>query len=61
MTLVTIIITLALVGFLSWLVITFIPMPAIFRSLIVGLLCLFMVLWLLQSFGVPTGFSVKLK
>ncbi len=56
MSLLTLIIVLAVAGFLSWLVLQ-IPMPAPFRNIIIGVVCLFLVLWVLQQFGVNTGFG----
>ena len=48
------IVVLAVAGFLCWLVLQ-IPMPAPFRNIIIGVMCLFLVLWLLQQLGVNTG------
>ena len=54
MSLVAMIVVLAVAGFLCWLVLQ-IPMPAPFRNIIIGVMCLFLVLWLLQQLGVNTG------
>lgn len=54
MPIVPIILTLALVGFLCWLVLQ-IPMPEIFRKVIIGVMILLVILWLLSMFGVNTG------
>lgn len=51
MSLISLILVLVLVGFICWLI-TLIPMPAPFPKVITGIIILFLVLWLLQSFGV---------
>lgn len=45
-------VVIAVVGFLLWLVTTFVPMPAPFKQILVGVACLLLVLYLLQGFGV---------
>lgn len=50
MSLLTLIITLAVIGFVVWLVLQ-IPMPEVIRSIIVGVVAFFVILYLLQSFG----------
>ncbi len=52
MPLISLILTLAVVGFLLWLIITYIPMPAPFKNVIVVIVVIVLVLWLLQVFGV---------
>lgn len=51
---ITLILTIAVFGFIAWLVLQ-IPMPAIFRSVLLGVMCLLLVVWVLQVLGVPTG------
>ena len=53
MSLISLIIALALVGFVLWLVLTYIPMPEPFKKVMLVVVILVMVLWLLQVFGVP--------
>lgn len=50
MSLISLIITVAILGFLCWLVLQ-IPLPQPFRNIIIGIIILFMVLWVLQQFG----------
>ena len=45
------IVTIALCGFVVWLVLQ-IPMPPVFRSVIIGLVSVYIVLWFLQAVGV---------
>ena len=54
MSLLTLVILLALVGFVCWLIMQ-IPMPAPFQRIMLGVICLFLVLWLLQQFGLIGG------
>ena len=54
MTLIGLILSIALAGFLAWLVLL-IPMPQIFKQIIVAVLCVFLILYLLQDFGIATG------
>lgn len=49
------ILVLAIVGFLCWLVLQ-IPMLPIFRNVILGLMVIVLIIWVLQVFGVNTGF-----
>lgn len=48
---ISIILTLALVGLIVWVVVTYIPMPAPIRTLIIVFVVILLVLWLLQIFG----------
>ncbi len=57
MSLINLVIVLALVGFLLWLIVNFIPMPAPVQKIIIAVVVVFVVLWLLQGFGVITGFE----
>ena len=49
-----IIVTLVIVGFIVYMALR-IPMPSIFRDLIVGLVAIFLLIWVLQVLGVATG------
>jgi hypothetical protein len=37
------------------------PMPQPFPRVIIGVICAFMILWLLQQFGIHTGLDLRLK
>ncbi len=50
--LVRIVIALALIGFLVWVLITYVPMPEAFRRLIIVVVVIAVVLWLLRWVGV---------
>lgn len=52
MPLVTLILALALVGFLLWLILTYIPMPEPFKKVLVVLVIVVLVIWLMQLLGV---------
>lgn len=56
MSLLPIILALAIIGFLCWILLQ-IPMPQVFRNVIIGVMILFLVLWVLQALGVVTGLS----
>lgn len=47
----TLILILAIIGFVLWLVLTYIPMPAPFKSIITVIIVIALILWLLQVFG----------
>ncbi len=51
MPLVNLILVLAIVGFVLYLIVTFIPMPAPFKQVIVVLVVIVLVVWLLQLIG----------
>jgi hypothetical protein len=51
MSIITLIITLAIIGFLLWLVLTYIPMPEPFKRIILIIVVFAVVLWLLYGFG----------
>ena len=51
--------SVAILGVLAWLVLQ-LPMPQLFRNLIVGIMVIAAVLWL-QSLGVALPFSLRLK
>lgn len=48
---ISLIITIALVGLIVWLIITYIPMPAPFRTIIIVIAALFLILWLASLLG----------
>jgi len=49
---ITVLVTLVIVGFCMYLVETYVPMPQPFRMIIRVVVALILVLWLLQVFGV---------
>lgn len=51
MTLIGLLLTLALFGFLLWLITTYIPMPAPIRQVIIVIAVIVLILWLLSIFG----------
>ena len=48
---ITLILTLALVGFLVYLVVTFIPMPEPFKKIIIALVVVLLIIYLVQMFN----------
>lgn len=54
--LIMMILTLAIIGFLVYLIITYIPMPEIFKQVIIVAVVIAAVLWLLQG---NMGFNFK--
>jgi len=57
---ISLIVLLAVAGFVVWIVLQ-IPMPQVFRNVILGVVCLALVLWVLQSFGLISGLNLRLK
>ena len=52
MSLISLIIALALVGFILWMVLTYVPMPDPFKKVIIVIVVLVLILYLLQAFGI---------
>ena len=50
LSLVTLIVILAIVGFATWLVITYVPMPPPFRTALVVIVVLVLLLWFVRAF-----------
>lgn len=50
--LIELILTLALVGFILWLVLTYIPMPAPFKNVLVVVVVILLIYYLLRVFGI---------
>lgn len=46
------ILTLALVGLIVWLIITYIPMPQPFKTIILIIVAICLILWLMNVFGI---------
>jgi hypothetical protein len=42
---------LAVIGFILWLIITYIPMPPPFKQVIIVLVVIVVIVWLCRSFG----------
>ncbi len=60
MSILAVLLVLVIVGFLTWLLIQFVPMEPPFKQIIVGVIVILTVLWLLQNFGVFTGPRMRL-
>jgi|GEM_PF-6806566 len=56
MSIIGLIVTIAIFGFIAWLVLQ-IPMPQPFQKVIIGVLCLILILWILQQLGIDTGIA----
>lgn len=52
MSIISVIITLIVVGFLLWLVNSFIPMARSIKTILNALVVILVILWLLQLFGI---------
>lgn len=52
MDLISLLLTLAVVGFLAWVIITYIPMPDLFKNVIVVVMVIAVVLYLVKFFKV---------
>jgi len=58
---ISIIILIALAGFVAWLVMQ-IPMPPPFRNVLLGVLILLLIIWVLQQLGVmPSLGGLRIK
>lgn len=60
MSILSIILTLAVVGFILWLVVTYIPMPAPFKTVIVVIAVIALILWLVNGLGLVGGLNTPL-
>lgn len=61
MSLISIVITLALAGFICWALLQ-IPMLIPFKNLIIGIIAFILVVWFLQNLGIETGLpKMRLK
>jgi hypothetical protein len=47
----TLILVLALVGFVLWAVITYIPMPPLFKNILVVIIVVVVLIWLIRYLG----------
>ena len=48
----TVVLTMALVGLLVWVVVTYIPMPELFRRLLMAVVAILLLLWVARLLGV---------
>lgn len=51
MSILGILLTLAIFGFILWLIVTYIPMPQPIRAIIIAIAVIFLILWLMGSVG----------
>jgi hypothetical protein len=59
---IALILMIAAAGFLCWLILTLVPLPEPFPKILVAVVCVCLLLYLLQAFGVSTGFPrMRLK
>ena len=49
---ISLILILAIVGFVVYLVTTYVPMPAIFKTIIYVIIAIFLIIYLMQVFGI---------
>lgn len=61
MSLITVILVVAIVGFILYLIETYIPMPAPFKLVIQVIIVIVLLLWVLQIFGIvgPTVGNIR--
>ena len=58
MSLISLIVTLAIVGVILWAVITYIPMEPTIRKILIIAVVVIVVFWLLQSLGLLANFQM---
>jgi hypothetical protein len=62
MPLITIVIVLVVVGFLLWLINTYVPMAGAIKTILNAVVVIVVVLWLLSAFGILHGLgNIHLK
>ena len=49
---ITLILTIAVVGFLVYLITTYVPMPPIFKNVIYAVAAVILILYIIRSFGI---------
>lgn len=49
---ISLIITLAVVGLITWLIITYIPMPPVFKQVILVVVAICVIIFVLNAFGI---------
>jgi hypothetical protein len=52
MSIVTLVLVLVVLGFCLWLLLTFVPMPALVRQMILAFVAIAVVLWVLDATGI---------
>ena len=57
MSLITIVMVLVIIGFLLWLINTYVPMAGSIKTILNAVVVIFVLLWLLSQFGIISGFS----
>lgn len=60
MSLVTVILTLVVIGLVLWLINTYIPMQSTIKTILNVVVVVVVILWLLHGFGVISGGSVSM-
>jgi len=62
MSLITIVVVLIIVGFVLWLINTYIPMAGSIKTILNAVVIIAVILWLLSAFGLIGGIgSIRLK
>ncbi|MEO8402065.1 MAG: Thivi_2564 family membrane protein [Gammaproteobacteria bacterium] len=62
MSLISIVIVLVVVGFLLWLINTYVPMASSIKTILNVVVVIAVILWLLSAFGIIHGFgNISLK
>lgn len=61
MSLVTIIVVLVIIGFLLWLINTYVPMAGAIKTILNAVVIIAVILWLLSAFGIIHGFNLGLR
>jgi hypothetical protein len=61
MSILTILLSLALFGFILYLIVTYIPMPDPIKKIIIAIAVLFLILWLLEGLGALGPLSRPLR
>lgn len=61
MSLIGILLTLLVVGFIMYLVNAYVPMPAPFKAVINGIVVIILIIWLLQVFGLIGAMPFRIR
>jgi hypothetical protein len=51
MDLLTVIVTLVVIGFVLWVLVTYVPMPPLYKQVLIVIVVLLIVLWLVRATG----------
>lgn len=49
---ITLLLTLAVIGFIVWAIVTYIPMPPLFKNAIIVIAIIIVLLYVLRAFGI---------